>query len=109
QMKQGGQGVMTNRAQGRTITPGYDRDEVIQRLMFGAGVIRINPRCNRLNTFSLALQEQPSKIISKRLDAISVINPFPQQREIIFKPLFAGLKRWKMTFHHPISSNFLRN
>jgi len=91
QMKQGGQGVMTNRAQERTITPGYDGDEVIQRLMFGAEVIRINPRCNRLNTFSLALQEQPYKIISKGLDVISVIKLVAQKRKVIFKPLFAGL------------------
>jgi hypothetical protein len=55
QMKQGGQGIMTNRAQERTITPGCDSDEVTQRLMFGAEVIRVNPaaigsilfRCSR--------------------------------------------------------------
>jgi hypothetical protein len=38
-----------------------------------------------------------------------VIKLSAQQRKIIFKPLFAGLKRWRMIFHHPISSNFLVN
>jgi hypothetical protein len=109
QMKQYWQSVLANHAQERTIIPGCGRDEVMQRLMFGADTRGINPRCNRLYAFSLALQEQPRKIITKRLDAISVIKPFAQQREIIFKPLFAGLKRRRMIFHHPISSNFLRN
>src|SRR5262245_11298769 len=109
QMKQYWQSVLANHAQERTIIPGCGRDEVMQRLMFGADTRGINPRCNRLYAFPLALQEQPCKIMTKRLDAISVIKPFAQQREIIFKPLFAGLKRWRMIFHHPISSNFLRN
>ena len=109
QMKQGWQGAPTNHAQERTIIPGCDCDEVMQRLMFGAGVTGINPRCNRLNAFSLALQEQPRKIITKRLDAISVIKLSAQQRKIIFKPLFAGQKRWRVIFHHPIPSDFLGN
>jgi len=108
-MKQYWQSVSANRAQDRTIIPICDRDEVMQRLMFGADMRGINPRCNRLYAFSLALQEQSCEIITKRLDAIGVIKLSAQQREIIFKPLFAGLRRWRMIFHHPISSNFLRN
>jgi hypothetical protein len=109
QMKQGWQCVLTNHAQERTVIPGCDCDEVMQRLMFGAGVTGINPRCDRLNAFSPAMQEQPRKIIAKRRDAISVIKLSAQQRKIVFKPLFAGQKRWRVIFHHPISSNFLGN
>jgi hypothetical protein len=109
QMKQGRQSVLTNRAQERTIIPGCDCDEMMQRLMFDAGLTRVNPRCNRLNAFSLAMQEQPHKIIAKRLDAVSVIKLSAQQRKIIFKPLFAGLKRWRVIFHHPVSANFPGN
>jgi hypothetical protein len=38
-----------------------------------------------------------------------VIKLSAQQRKIVFKPLFAGQKRWRVIFHHPISSNFLGN
>src|SRR5262249_14943867 len=74
QVKQYRQSVLANHAQERTIIPGCDRDEVMQRLMFGADTRGINPRGNRLYAFSLALQEQPCKIITRRLDAISVIH-----------------------------------
>jgi hypothetical protein len=109
QMKQRWQGVLADYTQERTVIPSCDRDEVMQRLMPSTDMHGINPRRNRLYAFSRALQEQPCKIITKRPDAISVIKLFAQSRKIIFKPLFAGLKRWRMIFHHPIPSNFLGN
>lgn len=109
QIEQRWQSGEPNRPQDCLIVPGRNRNEVMQRLVPGTNLTRINPCRNRLNAFAFAWQEQARQIISHRSNAISVIKLFAQQREVAIKSLIASPGRRGKDFHSPISANFLGN
>src|SRR5215510_15894594 len=103
------QRLLTNHTQERAVIPGCNRDEVMQRLMSSANVTGIDASRDRLDAFTFASQEQAGDVVAQRLYAIGMIKFFAQQGQVIFKTLCTSFQRRGGTFHHPMSSNFLRN
>jgi len=77
--------VIARHAQHRRVVPGGVGDKVVQRLVAGADMPRIDPRGDRLHAFPLAGQAKSRHVDSHRFTAIGVAERPAQRLQIVLK------------------------
>jgi hypothetical protein len=75
----------------RCVIPFGIRDKMMHRLVLRANVARIYHCRHRLNTLSLARQQQPGKIGFERLTSVSMLDSSRNLVDIILKSNFSGI------------------
>jgi hypothetical protein len=78
QMLEGGQSALAHHIEYGSVAPRRLGDEMVEGLMHGLDMLRIEPGCHRLNALALTRQQQTGTVAAKRIAPISVTDDLTQ-------------------------------